>query len=252
MVHFDQLYMVCIAGYCLNVNASNGCRNNNECSLFHTELSVVVQTPTYCHNSTSVAPSNGDTVVPGNCETVVIEHHVPREHIRHQRHNAPKSAHLGDGDVVMVLSSDSDKEESDSPCTPTCEQDVTVTGPRPRVIAPLTDGTVIAGHSTTLECTFADGDDASVRWFRDAEQLEPSEQFEHVFDGCVAKLVVANVRPTCAGRYRCIVSTPGGEAETSASIVVEGKSFLSLHPTKLSCSPCPRSHINYINYGSIY
>ena len=146
----------------------------------------------------------------------------------------------------MVTSSDSDKEGSDSPC----EQEVT--GRPPRVIAPLTDRTVVAGQSTTFECTVADGDEASIRWFRDSEQLEPSDEFEHIFDGCVAKLVIARVLPTCAGTYRCMVLTPGGEAETSASIVVEGQTFLFI-PTKLSCTPSPHSvYIHFINYGPVH
>jgi len=203
-----------------------------------TELGSGVQPPTYAHSSTtvptqpeqyvSVVPSNSDTVVPSNCKTVVIEHHVPHDVVRHHRHVSPRASFLSDRDVVIATSSDSDKEEAatDEQNMTSCEQGDTVTSSPPRIITPLTNQTVTTGQSTTLECMVVNGDDASIRWFQDAEQLDPSEQFEHIFDGSVAKLVIAAIQPEHTGMYRCLVKTTGGDTETSASIVVEGESNL--------------------------
>ncbi|KAK2171841.1 hypothetical protein NP493_1020g01047 [Ridgeia piscesae] len=197
------------------------------------ELGSGVQPPTYAHSSTtvptqpeqyvSVVPSNSDTVVPSNCKTVVIEHHVPHDVVRHHRHVSPRASFLSDRDVVIATSSDSDKEEAatDEQNMTSCEQGDTVTSSPPRIITPLTNQTVTTGQSTTLECMVVNGDDASIRWFQDAEQLDPSEQFEHIFDGSVAKLVIAAIQPEHTGMYRCLVKTTGGDTETSASIVVE-------------------------------
>ena len=142
---------------------------------------------------------------------------------------SPRASFLSDRDVVIATSSDSDKEEEaaiDEQNMTSCEQGDSVTSPPPRIITPLTNQTVTAGQSTTLECMVVNGDDASIRWFQDAEQLDPSEEFEHIFDGSVAKLVIAAIQSQHAGTYRCLVRTTGGDTETSASIVVEGESNL--------------------------
>ena len=203
------------------------------------ELGSDVQAPTRCRGSmtttttatrqeqsTSIAPNKGEIVVPGNCETVVIEHHVPMDPVRLQRHNSPRASFLSDHDVIIATSSDSDKEEMSTDEPDTAPQGATETAPLPRIISPLTDQTVMAGQSTTLECMVVNGDNASIRWFRDSEQLDPSDEFEHIFDGSIAKLVIAAMLPTYTGTYRCLVRTSGGNTETSASIVVEGKTFL--------------------------
>ena len=63
----------------------------------------------------------------------------------------------------------------------------------------------------------------TTRWFREKEQIEPSDEFQLLSDGELRKLVFAEVFPDDTGTYTCLISNPAGEDKSRCVLTVQGE-----------------------------
>uniref|UniRef100_A0A3P8VHJ7 Obscurin like cytoskeletal adaptor 1a n=1 Tax=Cynoglossus semilaevis TaxID=244447 RepID=A0A3P8VHJ7_CYNSE len=92
------------------------------------------------------------------------------------------------------------------------------------IVRPLRDRTALENHRVILECTMSTPR-CDVAWYKDGEELAPSERLHMLVDGCCHKLVIQQVAAEDEGLYSIEV----GEHICQAKLMVEGKmSFMGI------------------------
>lgn len=86
------------------------------------------------------------------------------------------------------------------------------------IVKPLRDRTALEKHRVILECT-ASSARCSATWYKDGEEVVPSDRVEILDDGCSLKLVIQEVAVEDEGTY----SVEVGEHTCTAKLMVEGK-----------------------------
>lgn len=83
---------------------------------------------------------------------------------------------------------------------------------------PLRDRTALEKHRVILECTVSSRR-CCPTWYKDGEEVVPSDRVETLDDGCSLKLVIQEVAVEDEGTY-CVEV---GEHTSKAKLMVEGK-----------------------------
>lgn len=92
------------------------------------------------------------------------------------------------------------------------------------IVRPLRDRTALENHRVILECTMSTPR-CDVAWYKDGEELAPSERLHMLVDGCCHKLIIQQVAAEDEGLYSIEV----GEHICQAKLMVEGKmSFMGI------------------------
>ena len=78
----------------------------------------------------------------------------------------------------------------------------------------------------TFECKLECDCEPKITWFKDDLALA-SPDYERSYSGGFARLTIEETFSEDTARYTCKATTDGGEAQTSAQLVVKGKSIMS-------------------------
>ena len=90
------------------------------------------------------------------------------------------------------------------------------------ITRPLADVGALDGTSAVFECGVRLGQ-GSVAWYHQDTLLPHSDEFQQLFDGTTARLVITEVFPDDAGTYRCVVRSRDSEADTTAKLTIKRK-----------------------------
>ncbi len=96
----------------------------------------------------------------------------------------------------------------------------------PRFVQPVNALQVVEGSQAVFETTVAGQPLPEVAWFREGHQIQHSDEFQVLRDGNKCLLVIKEVFPEDSGVFTCRISNPGGVAECSAELFVEGEFVL--------------------------
>jgi hypothetical protein len=95
--------------------------------------------------------------------------------------------------------------------------------PKPEILLALRDRTVVEGMSVRFNCRTSSTPKPFVLWYKDDQAIGSYGRYEISSMAGTQSLVVRDCQVADAGRYKCVVSTLGGEAMTTARLTVEGK-----------------------------
>ncbi|XP_035789232.1 titin-like isoform X6 [Anopheles albimanus] len=109
----------------------------------------------------------------------------------------------------------------DTPVTPIIEKPATPGTERPpTLVEPLKDKTVPEGQSVEFRTRVTGKPNPTAQWFKGDKQIKPSKYFQMAKDRDTFTLIVTEAFPEDEGQYLCIVSNPGGEVHTTATLKV--------------------------------
>ncbi|KAG7502030.1 obscurin 1 [Solea senegalensis] len=89
------------------------------------------------------------------------------------------------------------------------------------IVKPLRDRTALEKHRVILECTVS-SPRCDVTWYKDGEELAPSERVDMLVDDCLHKLVIQQVAVEDEGSYSIEV----GEHTCQAKLMVEAQALV--------------------------
>lgn len=80
------------------------------------------------------------------------------------------------------------------------------------------------GDALTLECQITGEPLVDAVWLHNDREIKSSDDFRYIHEGNAFKLQIAEIFPEDFGTYTCEAFNAVGEASSSCSVIVEGKS----------------------------
>lgn len=94
----------------------------------------------------------------------------------------------------------------------------------PRIVEHVSSRIVNDGESVVLQCRIGAASKFDVIWLHNEKEIKPSKDFQYDRSGDLCILKIAEIFPEDAGTYTCEVFNDVGEAFSTCTLLVVGKS----------------------------
>ena len=109
---------------------------------------------------------------------------------------------------------------------------VRAVGTAPELVEELSDLTIVAPETASLQCTVSPGQPtADIHWFYKDKEIYKNKKYQMSYSDSVAVLTINGSEPKDTGAYRCEAFNKVGRVQTQCTLNIQ--------------SMCPRYHFDY-------